>query len=24
VPLGEALLGHIGFDEWRRRSQVKG
>jgi uncharacterized protein YbjT (DUF2867 family) len=21
VPLGEARLGHIGFDEWRRRSQ---
>jgi uncharacterized protein YbjT (DUF2867 family) len=24
VSLGEARLGHIGFDEWRRRSQVKG
>lgn len=23
VPLGEARLGHIGFDEWRRRSQAK-
>jgi uncharacterized protein YbjT (DUF2867 family) len=23
VPLGEARLGRIGFDEWRRRSQVK-
>jgi uncharacterized protein YbjT (DUF2867 family) len=22
VPLGEARLGHIGFDEWRRRSQA--
>jgi uncharacterized protein YbjT (DUF2867 family) len=22
VPLGEAHLGHIGFDEWRRRSQA--
>ena len=23
VPLGEARLGHIGFDEWLRRSQTK-
>ncbi len=23
VPLGEARLGHIGFDEWVRRSQVR-
>jgi uncharacterized protein YbjT (DUF2867 family) len=23
VPLGEARLGHIGFDEWLRRSQAK-
>ena len=22
VPLGEARLGHIGFDEWLRRSQA--
>ena len=24
VPLGEARLGRIGFDEWFRRSQAKG
>jgi uncharacterized protein YbjT (DUF2867 family) len=24
VPLGEARLGHIGLDEWVRRSQAKG
>jgi hypothetical protein len=23
VPLGEARLGHIGLDEWLRRSQTK-
>ena len=23
VPLGEARLGHIGFDEWLRRSQAR-
>jgi len=23
VPLGEARLGHIGFDEWFRRSLVR-
>ena len=23
VPLGEARIGHIGFDEWLRRSQTK-
>jgi len=23
VPLGEARLGHIGLDEWLRRSQAK-